>query len=256
MPVAVCPHCTAELDLDADDLGQLVECPACQKQFTAGPPPAPEPPPPEPPPPADTRVIVCPECREPVTVAVEDLGHSLRCPLCARQFHTNPPLTPADDTPPWRAADVPPGRQREWPYIVRTDTPKALVRDAKTECTAAATGLIIVGAMTVLVGLVRAGSTLWMVGEFDEPGTYLWLGYGLYSVLVGGFWVYAGLQFKEAKQYGLCLVACVTVLIPGVSPCCVLGLIFGIMGLVKLNDSRVKKGFQANRPGYDPDTPA
>lgn len=110
--------------------------------------------------------------------------------------------------------------------------------------------------MTVLVGLFRAGSTLWMVGEFDEPGTYLWLGYGLYSVLVGGFWVYAGLQFKEAKQYGLCLVACVTVLIPGVSPCCLLGLIFGIMGLTKLNNARVKKGFQANRPGYDPDTPA
>ena len=63
----------------------------------------------------------------------------------------------------------------------------------------------------------------------------------------------AGKQMMEAKQYGLCLVACVMVLIPGVSPCCVIGLFFGITGITRLNDPRVKRGFAANRPGFDPD---
>ncbi len=279
MPVAPCPQCAAELDLDADDVGQLVECPACRAQFTAAPPPAP-PPPPEPPPavePApDTRVIACPECGERITVAVDDLGHRLVCPLCDRPFLTPPPLHTADE-PPWRSAGGPPPRRsayddhrrdpyddyndrghrrRSWPYREHDESPKALVRDAQTECTGPGTGLIVVGSLSILMGLVRAGSMLfWVADGTADAETYLWIGYGVYSLAAGAFWVYAGIQLQQAKLYGVCLVACVTVLIPGVSPCCVLGVIFGIMGLTKLNDPRVKKGFAANRPGYDPDAP-
>ena len=30
--------------------------------------------------------------------------------------------------------------------------------------------------------------------------------------------------------------------------------IFGIMGITKLNDTRVKRGFEANKPGFDADS--
>jgi hypothetical protein len=35
MPAAVCPHCQAELDLEAEYVGTPVECPACNRAFTA-----------------------------------------------------------------------------------------------------------------------------------------------------------------------------------------------------------------------------
>lgn len=287
MPVAVCPHCRAELDLGAEDIGALVECPACLTQFTAvtgpisaSPPPPPEPEPgtasPTPPlPDPGTRVIACTECGERVTVMVEDLGHTLRCPMCARRFRA--PREPSAE-PPWRSAAGPPPRRasdydsrrreqyddyndrarrrRLWPYREHDDNPRELVRYAMTECAAPSTGLIVVGVLTVLIGLWRAVSMFWVFDEPVDSGLYLLLGYGLYSVLVGGFWVFAGIQMKEAKMYGLSMIACITVLIPGVSPCCVLGIVFGVMGISKLNDPRVKRGFQANRPGFDPDAPA
>lgn len=58
MPVVVCPNCRVELDLDPDDIGHRLECPACLATFLArlpektpeappplAPEPAPEPPP-------------------------------------------------------------------------------------------------------------------------------------------------------------------------------------------------------------------
>lgn len=219
----------------------------------------------------DAHVIPCPACGEPVTVAAEDLGHSLRCPLCAVRF----PAPPPPDDPPWRPAHGPPPRrggssdrrrdqyddyndrtrrEREWPYREHGESPQELVRNAKTQCTAAGTGLIVVGVLTLVMALPHtAGAIILMCEDPPDPGLALMLAYGLYSLLVGGFWVYAGRQLQQAKHYGLCLVACGTILIPGVSPCCLLGLVFGIMGLVKLNAPDVKAGFAANRPGYDPD---
>ena len=226
LPVVVCPHCRTELDLDAEDVGRLVECPACDKQFTADPPHDPEP--------------------------------------------------PAEDEPPWRKAGGPPPRtsryddhrrgqyddytdpvrrRRQWPYRDHDDSPAALIRYAQDECNGPASGLMVVGMLTLLAGVGRLILSFTGVNNAGDP-TYFLIGFSVYSVVVGAFWVYAGLQMKEAKQYGLCLVACVMVLIPGVSPCCVIGLFFGIAGVNKLNDPRVKRGFAANRPGYDPDTPA
>jgi len=213
-----------------------------------------------------------------VTVAAEDLGHTLRCPLCARRFFAprDADAEPAAE-PPWRSAAGPPlrasdynnyrrgryddyndrvRRRRSWPYRDHDDHPRELVRYAKVECASPGTGLIVVGVLTILMGLWQTVSSFQMFDDFTDSGPYLSLGYAVYSILTGGFWIFAGIQMKDAKLYGLSMVACVTVIIPGVSPCCVLGLIFGIMGITKLNDPRVKRGFQANRPGFDPDTAA
>lgn len=35
MPATVCPHCGVEVDLDAADAGEPVECPGCHDTFTA-----------------------------------------------------------------------------------------------------------------------------------------------------------------------------------------------------------------------------
>jgi hypothetical protein len=202
LPTAVCPHCRTELDLDADDAGRLVECPACEQQFTADPPPP----------------------------AVE---------------------------PPWRRAGDPDDtdrpRRRQWPFRDFDESADGLVRYAQDQCNGAGCGLVVVGALTLVAGLGRMILSLSAGNNAGGGPTPLLLGVGVYSVLVGAFWMYAGKQMMAAKQYGLCLVACVMVLIPGVSPCCVIGLFFGISGISRLNDPRVKRGFAANRPGFDPD---
>lgn len=145
------------------------------------------------------------------------------------------------------------------------DTPDDLIAYAKRECSAAGVGIIVIGVLTVLVGLLRiAAGALGGVGGAGGGGAgaggpdeglmmVIMIGYGVYSLVMGGFLVYAGTRMREAKNYGLCMIACVLSLIPGLSPCCILGLVFGIMGVTKLNDSRVKRGFEANKPEYDGD---
>ena len=49
------------------------------------------------------------------------------------------------------------------------------------------------------------------------------------------------------------LVSAVLALLPCLSPCCVLGLPFGIWALVTLNKPEVKEAFAANRPAADRD---
>lgn len=200
MPVAVCPHCRAELDLDAEDVGALVECPACNRTFTADP----------------------------------------------------PPPTPPADVPPWqRPREREPGCSRRTLADRDLDSPQEQIDYAKSECESPGNGLRVIGMLTVVSGLFEV---VMVAGRFDgNSGTLQMLGYGVYSVLTGAFWVYAGVQMQAVKQYGVCLIGCVSVIIPGVSPCCMLGVIFGLMGVSKLNDRRVKLGFAANRPDLDPD---
>lgn len=287
MPVVHCPHCRTELDLDDVDVGYRVQCPACHSAFTpevtdapaqTAPPPLPPPPPPD----TRTQVVTCPECQKQVAVATEDLGHLMLCPLCDEQFipsrsdnlQTSPEdsgdgyrvMAERDEGPPWRREreddDYDRRRRRSLAYRRDEDeSPRSLIRYAKAECSASAVGLIVVGALTILFGalrLVLVGGVL-ATGATDEDeqlAMAVGIAVGVYSLVMGAFVVYAGSRMREAKNYPLCMIGCVLVLIPGISPCCILGLVFGIMGITKLNDGRVKRGFEANRPGYDPDAAA
>ncbi len=286
MPVTRCPHCSRELEIDDADFGYRVQCPACQSAFTPEEPAPPPPPPltpPPPPPQSDTdddgtKVVTCPECNGKVGVLEADLGHDMRCPLCDKVFTATlgglPPRAPRrddDEDPSWRRSRSGDSRRSsryddkdeyDRPRRRRSryddDSPGELVANAKRECSASGIGIIIIGVITILTGLLRFGIGVVGAGVGAGAGDegvmmVINLAYGVYSLVVGAFWVYAGIQLKEAKMYGLCMVGCVMALIPGVSPCCILGLIFGIMGIVKLNDSRVKRGFDANKPDYQGD---
>ena len=57
-------------------------------------------------------------------------------------------------------------------------------------------------------------------------------------VLVGA------IKMKNLQNYGLAMTSAIIALIPCFSPCCVLGLPFGIWALVVLSDNRVKAAFQ------------
>lgn len=300
MPVVSCPHCNTDLEIDAGDYGYRMQCPACQSAFTperpdaraASPPP---PPPAAPPPEPGTKVVTCTECRGQVSVAVEDVGHSMQCPLCDKVFVATDPDRPPrgsgrgsdrggrDDRPSLRrGSDRNSGMPRYDEYDDRPsrrsarydddddrprrrrgrydddDSPRELVEYAQRECGPPGTGMIVTGVVDILLGVLRIG--IGVLGGMgggargeDEVVMLILVGYGVWSLAIGGFLIYAGTQMREAKRYTLCMTGSILSLIPVVDPCCLLGLIFGIMGVTKLNESRVKQGFDANRPGEDPD---
>jgi hypothetical protein len=49
---------------------------------------------------------------------------------------------------------------------------------------------------------------------------------------------------KNLQSYGLAMTASIVAMIPCISPCCILGLPFGIWALVILNRPEVKAAFR------------
>lgn len=250
MPVVSCPSCRGELDLDAADLGHRVECPLCRGTFTADKPAAPPPAARAPDPPAgDERVVRCRHCDGKVTVLTADLGHEMECPLCDRPF-----VARGEGESGWRPRyDDRDDRRSRYDDDDEWDDDRDLIEYAKRECSAAGTGLQVVGWLGLVMSPLQL---LQMVMVGNGPADEAWLvglflGAFLFIVVLSILQIVGGRHMKQAKSWGLCLAACISGLLSG--PFC-LGLVFGIMGIVKLSNQRVKRGFQLNNPHYDPDS--
>jgi hypothetical protein len=115
----------------------------------------------------------------------------------------------------------------------------------------------ILGMLNSAVGVVLnlAGVTLTGFGlpkdpqfaEFERAmqlfgGTLGVLG-GLISLAVGGFILWGAFRMMKLRSYGLAIAISVVSMIPCVSPCCCLGLPFGVWALVVLARADVKAAF-------------
>jgi hypothetical protein len=66
------------------------------------------------------------------------------------------------------------------------------------------------------------------------------------AMLIANAVIMAGaIGMKQLRNRGLAQVACVLSLIPCLGPCFVLGIPFGIWGLVALNDPQVREAFRS-----------
>ena len=63
------------------------------------------------------------------------------------------------------------------------------------------------------------------------------------GILMAAFIIYASLKMKDLTQWGLCVAASIIVMIPCISPCCIVGLPIGIWCLVVLTKPEVKAAF-------------
>ena len=63
------------------------------------------------------------------------------------------------------------------------------------------------------------------------------------AILLGGFVIWASLKMKRLESYTMAVAAAMVSLLPCTSPCCVLGLPFGVWAMVVLIDDRVKAGY-------------
>ncbi|MFN3168725.1 MAG: hypothetical protein ACE37H_16835 [Phycisphaeraceae bacterium] len=64
------------------------------------------------------------------------------------------------------------------------------------------------------------------------------------GIAVGVVILMGAMKMKRLESHGFALTAAILAMIPCVSPCCLLGLPFGIWAIVVLNDANVKAAFR------------
>jgi hypothetical protein len=155
------------------------------------------------------------------------------------------------------------------------------IRAAKGSVIIPALGLILIGALTLILALLGFIQLPTLGGKFDDAikqtqanpnlqdqqkkeqvdlltqlrdffAAYGAVIYGGYAVL-GLVILVGGVRFMSLNNPGLVAVSAIASMLP-LSLCCFLGLVFGIWALVALMSSSVKAGFAARRrAGYHPD---
>jgi hypothetical protein len=63
------------------------------------------------------------------------------------------------------------------------------------------------------------------------------------GLLIAGLLIYAAMEMKKLKQWGLAVAASILAMVPCISPCCIIGLPMGIWALVILMKDEVKAAF-------------
>jgi hypothetical protein len=71
-------------------------------------------------------------------------------------------------------------------------------------------------------------------------------GFDVLSMLVSVFLLVGAIQMMRVRGYELARAATILAIVP-LHCCCILGIPFGIWGLVALNDRKVRKAFSRNR---------
>jgi uncharacterized membrane protein YhaH (DUF805 family) len=77
-----------------------------------------------------------------------------------------------------------------------------------------------------------------------ETAVLVRVGWGAVMVLVNVFVLVGAAQMRRLRSRGLAMTACVLAVIPCLGPCFLLGLPFGVWGLVALNDHDVRRAFR------------
>jgi predicted Zn finger-like uncharacterized protein len=266
MPIlTTCPSCGRALRVPDNLIGADVRCPGCETIFQAsGEPARPAEPPAdllgetkthipsegvrELPPPADAPPPLPAETR----IREEGTAQSIPLPPPPEFDHDEDD----DEEEIERMEEVHRRRRRGM-----------LREEARSRVNAPSIGLIIAGALSIVYALLNAGMQLAMMsGAFGGPGGGGAGGAGaanlisssvgaVLGLVLGSLIVWGAIKMRRLESYGLALTACIIGIIP-CHGCCLLGAIFGIWGIVILNDPDVKGSFMAGpqkkeRPDVD-----
>ncbi len=223
----------------------------------------------------------CPSCSKLLRVPNDAAGRQAKCPACGAS--TTVPAAETGDSPahglPGEA-----GAQREGPAEYggpgggdagadginpyQSPTPFATSPGAgaqpagevdreyaRSRVSAPATWLVVTGALGlpaqafgIAVNFLQVGGLDLGGGPQDPAFLVFFTGFGLLMAALGivlSIVVIVGaLRMMRLENYGLSIAAAVIAMAPGLSPCCLLGLPFGIWALVVLCDGRVKAAFR------------
>jgi len=268
MPIELrCTQCGRPLQAGDASPGTRILCPACGA-FSAV--PAPE---------AGAPIeFRCSGCNKLLRTAADTAGKQAKCPECDQIVsvpgpgahvppETLPYPSPSSGAPlgsPFApAASVPaaPG-DAENPYLAPTQYGQPSFQPfagadpmAASRVAGPAIALIVTGALGIvgqvlglIVNLVQLGGGMGGAGRQQMPVLFSGgLGVGMASInlVVGIVVVMGAVKMKNLESYAFAMAAAVMAMVPCLSPCCLLGLPFGIWALVVLSDAGVKAAFRS-----------
>lgn len=204
-------------------------------------------------------IVDCPICNRKLRVPDDLLGQRVKCPTCAQEFTAQvsalaslpPPGFVLPGAAPRGPAPAPPGSYpQQSPYDEfgerRPNTSSArdaVIAPAVALLVAGIIGLVSMGGLTVL------GTIGWLAEDAananaEEVAEFI-TGVLMFTVAAGAnaAIIFCAIQMQRLKSYGLALTGAILAVIPGISPCCVLGIPFGIWALVVINQPDVKNAF-------------
>jgi predicted Zn finger-like uncharacterized protein len=208
--------------------------------------------------------IRCPSCGATLRVPENLLGMAVKCPKCETTFTAAlapPPPAAIVTEPPRRAERLPELEDEPFGALEDEDYPRRRFVDAEVALAGPAIALMVVAGLDFLAGVFRlllpllglsmafAGGGAGRVGgngglaaEFGINGLL-----GVLHFTFGGLILAGAIKMKKVKSFGFAMTACILAMIP-CSGCCLLGLPFGIWGLVILNKPEVKDAFTQRNP--------
>lgn len=211
--------------------------------------------------------IRCPSCDAALRVPESLLGSTVKCPKCETTFTAELPppqsvrrdLPPPEESPPIRIREDEDdfgGEDEDRPRRRRRRRRSRDYGDAEAEVSGPAISLMVsagLGIAANIAYLIFRLADLALVKQpipTNQPGYQAGFAFGVAGVIGGAllgilmcFITLAGaIKMKRLQNHGLAVTACVLALLP-CNCCCILGLPFGIWGLVVLNKPDVKDAF-------------
>jgi predicted Zn finger-like uncharacterized protein len=207
--------------------------------------------------------IRCPSCDAALRVPESLLGSTVKCPKCETTFTAElpPPQSVRSDLPP--PEESPPIRIREDEDDFGgedEDRPQRRRRrrdygDAEAEVSGPAISLMVSAGLGIAANIAYLIFRLADLALLKQPiptnqagqagfafGVASVIGGALLGILMCFITLAGAIKMKRLQNHGLAVTACVLALLP-CNCCCILGLPFGIWGLVVLNKPDVKDAF-------------
>jgi predicted Zn finger-like uncharacterized protein len=215
------------------------------------------------------ELIRCPSCDAALRVPESLLGQTVKCPKCATTFTAELPppqsvhrdLPPPEESSPFRIredeADDFGAAEEDRPRRRRRRGRHDDYTDAEAELAGPAIALMVSAGLGIAANIACILFQLFSVGtnapgpRKSEPGYVLGYSLGMAMVSCGPFLpgiiicfiMWAGaIKMKRLQSFGLAMTACILAMIP-CNCCFILGIPFGIWGLVILNKPAVKEAF-------------
>jgi hypothetical protein len=212
------------------------------------------------------RNAQCPECGGLTPVPAAPAGFPPRGPGAGGQDPVPPssPFGTASGTPFGGPGfgDSGPGGGAQNPYQSPTQLgpePMSITGDplALSRVQGPAIALIVLGCIGVVLQLLGIAINVLQIGIMQAGGRHgpgapfemmfsggMGIVMAIVGVIVSVVIIIGGMKMKNLESYALAMAGAIIAMIPCVSPCCLLGLPFGIWALVVLNDEAVRSAFR------------
>jgi hypothetical protein len=212
----------------------------------------------------------CSKCGRLLRTDDDTAGRMAQCPECGGQtqvpraekgnYPPSPPILPPSDSGVGYAPQKPESIDAtgDWSPYQRPAGPSPVYSGdsvaALKRISAPATCLIITALLGLLIHFIAVMTNIFDVGLNAAAGPQQFppfmikpisVAFGGLAIIMSIVVLLGGIKMKRLENYWLAVTASILALIPCTSPCCFLGLPFGIWSLVVLSDPLVKMSFKS-----------